>query len=321
MRAKMSSNSNKRNLVGLAVLLWLLSACAAENRTLGTPSTDGDDDELDGGSSADLDTDADTDTDTDGLGESIEVVITADNAYGFGYGSETEMLSYYGGIVNSTAGEIFNCVAGPETYDIDPSEAASAEYLYIVAWADTGVTQGVIGQFRRVGGVGGFGELVYTGDEGFEVCATGQNFIPGDGSPSGTLINEKIALCNEGGTMDPETTSMGWVGVQGTEYGALAVGEDNTTAYSGTAPSVGNEFGVVCQEVMDEEARWMWFNWDPANLVAPDASPFMWPDVETDVEPGDEILPDGGLNPDLIPNPDHEFLIFRLAAEALPPIE
>jgi hypothetical protein len=49
---------------------------------------------------------------------------------------------------------------------------------------------------------------------------------------------------------------------------------------------------------MPAEARWMWFNWDPANIVWPQQSPFLWP---------------GGGG-----NPDHQFLIFRLAADLLP---
>jgi hypothetical protein len=157
----------------------------------------------------------------------------------------------------------------------------------------------VLGQFRRSSGMGDFGPLVYTGDEDFEVCATGQNFNPPSGGPDLELINEMILLCNNGDAMDPDDTSMGWVDSAGTEYGALAVGEDNTTPYDSYAQP-GNEFPLVCQEVMDEDATWMWFNWDPANIVWPDQSPFMWP---------------GGTNP------DHQFLIFRLAADSLPPIE
>ncbi len=48
---------------------------------------------------------------------------------------------------------------------------------------------------------------------------------------------------------------------------------------------------------MPPETHWMWFNWDPPNIKPP-KSPFLWP---------------GGGG-----NPDHQFLIFRLAAELLP---
>ena len=60
----------------------------------------------------------------------------------------------------------------------------------------------------------------------------------------------------------------------------------------------GNEFPLVCQDVVDAEARWMWFNWDPAGIVWPVQSPFIYP---------------GGAG-----NPMHDFMIFRLAADVLP---
>ena len=51
----------------------------------------------------------------------------------------------------------------------------------------------------------------------------------------------------------------------------------------------------MCQNVMPAEAHWMWFDWDPS---MPNKTPFMWP---------------GGGG-----NPDHQFLIFRFAAELVP---
>ncbi|MCA9716629.1 MAG: hypothetical protein KC468_18300, partial [Myxococcales bacterium] len=242
--------------------------------------------------------DGDGDGDGDGDADSdIEVVITSDNAYGFGYGSETELNNYYGGIENTTAGQIFNCADGPELYTIDASEAENATYLYIITWADSAVTQGVLAQFYKNGGGGNFGDVVHTGDDGWQVCATGQNYSPGSGGPSLDVIDQAISDCTAG-VLPPATTSVGWVDELGTEYGALAVGEDNSTPYDG-GPKIGNEFPLVCQNVMDVEARWMWFNWDPANIMYPNQSPFMWP---------------GGGG-----NPDHQFLIFRLAASVIPP--
>jgi len=252
----------------------------------------------DGSAIEDASSDADGDADGDA---SIEVVITADNAYGFGYGTDNGLANYFGGMEAITAGEIFNCGEGPETYDIPPSAAAGATYLYIVAYADHSVTQGVIGQFRRVGGgVANFGDLITTGDENWEVCAVGVDYDPGSGGPDRETIDAAIVQCNDGSSMDPMTTSMGWVDSVGTTYGALVIGEDNSTPYNNDMPENGNEFRVVCTDELDRQARWMWFNWDPQNIVWPDQSPFMWP---------------GGTNP------DHEFLIFRLAAAVIPPIE
>jgi hypothetical protein len=226
----------------------------------------------------------------------IDVVLTADNAYAFGYGTEDEMLNYFGGVAAVTAGEIFNCGVGPELYTVPARDVA--EYLYIVSYADQSTTQGVIGQFRRVSDQpdGTPGEVLHTGDEGWEVCATGVDYNTGDPTPPLDVVNEQIVACNEG-TGDPASTSGGWVDAVGTALGALAVGETNETPYAG-GPIAGNEFPLVCQEVVDAEARWMWFNWDPAGIVWPAQSPFIYP---------------GGAG-----NPMHDFMIFRLAADSLP---
>lgn len=225
----------------------------------------------------------------------IEVVITADNAYAFAYGTDDSISKYYGGVEAVTAGQIFNCGEGPETYVIPYAETIGTTQLYIIAWADSAVTQGVLARFRRKGGGGGFGEDVFTGTKGWQVCATGFDYQPGNGGPPLAQINDFIGKCNEG-KLDPNTTSVGWVDDIGTQYGAVAFGEDNTTPYEG-GPKAGNEFPLVCQAVMPNEAHWMWFNWDPPNIKPP-KSPFLWP---------------GGGG-----NPDHQFLIFRLAAELLP---
>ena len=226
----------------------------------------------------------------------IGVVITADNAYAFGYGTEDEMSNYFGGVAAVLASEIFSCGSGPEEYLV-PAED-TAQYLYIVSYADNATTQGVIGQFRRLSKMpdGTKGDVVYTGDEGWEVCATGHEYISPNPTPPREVVNEQIALCNMANT-DPATTSQGWVDEVGTSLGALAVGETNETPYAG-GPQVGNEFPLVCQTLIDEQARWMWFNWDPDNIVWPAQSPFIYP---------------GGAG-----NPMHDFMIFRLAADAVP---
>ncbi len=228
----------------------------------------------------------------------IEVVITADNAYAFGYGTQGEMSNYFGGVTATLASQIFGCATGPEQYVV-PAADATAEYLYIVSYADNATTQGVIGQFRRVSDNpdGTPGQVVYTGDMDWEVCATGVDYGSGDPTPPLQVVNEQIALCNAG-TTDPNTTSQGWVDEVGTALGALAVGETNETPYMGGAQP-GNEFPLVCQSLVDPEARWMWFNWDPSNIVWPAQTPFIYP---------------GGAG-----NPMHDFMIFRLAAAAVPP--
>jgi hypothetical protein len=54
----------------------------------------------------------------------IDVVITADNAYAFGYGTENEMSNYFGGVMALLAGEIFNCNGGPEQYLVPAEDVA-----------------------------------------------------------------------------------------------------------------------------------------------------------------------------------------------------
>ncbi len=98
----------------------------------------------------------------------VDVVITADNAYSFGYGDASGISHYTQGQRAQSAGQIFNCGEGPESYVVPAADAPPSAYLYIVTWDDLSVTQGVLGQFKRVGGA-----PLYTGDPKFEVCATG----------------------------------------------------------------------------------------------------------------------------------------------------
>ncbi len=224
----------------------------------------------------------------------IEVVITADNAYGFAYGTDQSISKFFGGIENTTAGQIFNCGEGPELYTVPAADAQAASYLYIIAWDDSAVTNGVLARFRRTDGGGGFGEDVFTGTKGWQACATGLKYEIGSGGPDLATINTYITKCSAG-TLDPNTTSGGWVDEVGTAIGAVAFGEDNTTPYDG-GPKAGNEFPLVCPVDMPAEARWMWFNWDPAKVVPPQSA-FLFP---------------GGANP------YHQFLLFRFAAELVP---
>ncbi len=216
----------------------------------------------------------------DGVFAAVEVVITADNAYGFGYGDGSSMFNYFGGVEAMTAGQIFNCNGGPENYVVPAADAAAGNYLYVVAYADKSTSQGVLGQFRREGG----GDTVYTGTVDWEVCASGQDYVPGSGGPTLGTINTVIPSCT-------------WYDSVGDANGKMQIGEDNTTPRQ--QPVIGNEFPITCG--IDDNARWMWFNWDPVNIDWPNtASPFLWP---------------GGQG-----NPDGQFLIFRLGAEVVPPI-
>lgn len=224
----------------------------------------------------------------------IEVIITADNAYSFAYGTLTNIGKFFGGVEAVTAGQIFNCGEGPEKYIVPGADAQNATHLYIVAWDDSAVSNGVLARFHRTDGGQGFGDDVFTGYHGWQACATGLKYEVGSKGPPLDVINQYINKCNNG-DLDPNNSSGGWVDEVGTALGAVAFGEDNTTPYDG-GPKAGNEFPLVCPMDMPADARWMWF--DPAPMNP--ASPFLYP---------------GGGNG---PNAYHQFLLFRLAAELIP---
>lgn len=223
----------------------------------------------------------------------VHVVLTADNAYAFGWGDATQVASLKGRPPTATAGDIFNCPigTGPEVYDVPGAEAPPDAYLYVVTWDDNSVTEGVIGQFERGG------QPIYTGDAAWEACATGLPYNPSTGSstangPTQQVINEQIAKCNAG-TISTTTGSGGWVSASGAvtanAVGKLAVGEDNSDQ-SGTFP-------IVCQKDannvggVDAAAHWMWY-------LAPGQT--------------DAFHSSGGTNP------TRAFLLFRLKSESVP---
>ena len=178
----------------------------------------------------------------------VTAVITADNAYGFGYGTSTAIPAgqYYGGIENLSSADIFSSATGAEKYTVNP---AITDYLYIVAWSDDAVKQGVIGQFQN-----GTLAKLYTGNSNWQVFATGIDFdsnalnvVKG---PSLAVINDQIAIANAG--TGGSESSGGWVGVTMSGQ-TLVIGQTN----DGT--------GTVFPQVagIDSVARWMWFNVDP----------------------------------------------------------
>jgi hypothetical protein len=109
----------------------------------------------------------------------VDVVISADNAYAFGWGNASGLSRLTGRPVTALAGDIFSCPInrtgsgaagfGPEAYRVPAESAPTDGYLYIVTWDDQAVTQGVLGQFKRVGG-----STLYSGDAGWEVCEAGK---------------------------------------------------------------------------------------------------------------------------------------------------
>jgi hypothetical protein len=198
----------------------------------------------------------------------VTVVITADNAYSFGYGDAASITNFTQGTRALSAGQIFNCGEGPETYVIPEADAPPTAYLYMVTWDDLSVTQGVLAQFTREA------SQLLTGDAGFEVCATGIDFSSGPNALTGpdlTMINTEIATCNAG-TGNPTTTSRGWVTTAGpidstpSAVGLLAVGQANDgvgSTFPSTCPAPANPMGIA------SAAKWMWY--DPVDGQGGDA--------------------------------------------------
>lgn len=220
----------------------------------------------------------------------VNVVITADNAYSFGYGDANGITHFTQGSRAQTAGQIFNCGEGPEAYTVPAADAPPTAYLYVITWDDLAVTQGVLGQFRR-----GAGAPLYTGDPLFEVCATGVDMQASQTGPTQAEANAQITLCNEG-KGDPATTSAGWVNLAGavtpSAIGMLAVGEANDTQPGGsfppTCPTGAAPPGVAS---IDPESHWMWYQ--PGGV----ANPFQSTGSNT----------------------FRAYLIFRVAADDIPP--
>ena len=242
-------------------------------------------------------------------GQSVKVVMTADNAYGFGWGSNSSVDSYFGRPeVVGSAEDIFSCPIGngPEAYEIPADQARSDQFVYIVAWNDRNTTQGVLGQFYRQGNT-----PLYTGNAAWEVCATGMEYDvtkPAEArGPELEAINREVAKCNAG-SGDRAQSSAGWVSrtnaITANALGRLEVGEDNSTEYTGGVPQDGNEFPVACQmdsngnQGIDAAAKWMWYR-APGDT----GNPFRWSASQSNAHPGG--------------NYTRQFLIFRLPVEEI----
>jgi hypothetical protein len=217
----------------------------------------------------------------------VDVVITADNAYSFGYGSVGAIDTFIQGTRGAGAVDIFSCGTGPDRYTVPAAAAPSTAYLYIATWDDLDNTHGVLGQFKRTGAT------LYTGDVAFEVCATGIDFKDSTVGPNQAQINEQITICNAGNG-DRALTSAGWVSLQGAitanAVGTLAVGEandDNAGVFPLTCPT---GTGAATDAEIDMASRWMWYQ--PGGI----ANPFKSTGVNT----------------------FRAYLIFRLAAKDIP---
>ncbi|MCC6126357.1 MAG: PEP-CTERM sorting domain-containing protein [Pirellulales bacterium] len=206
----------------------------------------------------------------------LSVTITVDNAYGFGFGPTAGMTTYYGGMRNLAAGDIY--VNPPGAGVLNPSppytvlgvgaeqyvvpSPAPTDYVYIVAWSDDAVYQGALAGFQLQGGP-------LLSGTGWRVFATGIDRDSGIESDTLTvadlgLINSQIALANAnaGGA----GSSVGWVDQSGMlpnaapGVGALAIGPQNVN---------GAFHGYNAIQGISNQSQWMWYNKDPGFFSDP----------------------------------------------------
>lgn len=110
---------------------------------------------------------------------------TADNHYG--------LYAEYGGLISFVGANEAGGGGAPGAYNWSQAETfnfATPDTVYIAAWSDDRVAQGLIGQFDFDG------REVLTGDEGWEVFATGIDLDSGASAPDAALIATQVALAD-----------------------------------------------------------------------------------------------------------------------------
>lgn len=145
---------------------------------------------------------------------------TADNHYG--------LYADYGGMIDFIGANETGAAGAPGAYNWSQAETfnfTTPDTVYIAAWSDDRVAQGLIGQINFDG------REVLTGDEGWEVYATGISLNDGAPVPDASLIGAQIALADLNDAWE-----------------LPYVGFDNT---SGT-PNWGQIAGI------SDAARWVW---------------------------------------------------------------
>lgn len=153
--------------------------------------------------------------------EVLHITITADNHYAL-YTSTGAMFSYHGGNETGYSGDPgeYNWSL-PESYTIQ-----SGDRLFIAAWSDDSVAQGVLAQI--------FGQderTLHSGNPAWEVYHTGLNRGDGDAHPS----IEEIA----GHVLTADTMNL---------WEVPYVGEEHGVGPWGSVPDIA------------AAARWMWWN-------------------------------------------------------------
>lgn len=217
--------------------------------------------------------DAGTDAFTFDAGPMIEVpellvLVTADNSYRFGFGDARALRSTFGAAEAVTACEIFCCSAtcrsdadcagarcgpmgscedglGAEIYRVPEGAVTGSDSLYVLAWSDDSVTQGLMVEVRDSTGA----TRALSGDPGWSVCPTDRDFDTGSGGPDDALVASWLERCDRESRWVRADAPAGRPG--------LAVGEANDDE-DGFFPLVCGAPGF--SDSPSPRARWMWFD-------------------------------------------------------------
>jgi len=159
--------------------------------------------------------------------QTFNVTMTADNVYAIYLGDSVSATSLLGNATNLTAGDIWV----PETYSLT---APNLSYIYITAWSDDIIKQGLLADFNNIT----LGGSVLSGDPQWQVTATGLNRGNVDPPPSLGDLTTQILLANAG-----TNPSAGWT----------------TPAVSSLTNGAGGIHGVTIAGI-SSNARWMWYD-------------------------------------------------------------
>jgi hypothetical protein len=174
--------------------------------------------------------------------QTFNVTMTADNAYAIYLGDSVSATSLVGNATNLTAGDIWI----PESYTLT---APNLSYIYIAAWSDDAVIQGLLADFNNIT----LGASVLSGSSPWEVTATGINL--GSASPPPSLAALTTEILNANAATNP---SLGWV----------------IPTASPLTNGAGGIHGVTIAGV-DSAARWMWYDNGLDTSVGTPPPPFL----------------------------------------------
>ena len=182
-------------------------------------------------------------------GDIITGTITADNHYAL-YSSAGNVFSYHGGNELGPEGS-----TGGSNWSVAESyQFTAGDYMYIAAWSDDSVAQGVLGEFNSPA----IGTLV-SGDIRWQVTTTGVHRGDGDSHPGAQEIADDVAFANSNSTW--ETPFVGgnngmqpWGTIDGISDSAQWMWRNNPSSQNALIGSNGAENMMIFRAAVPEPA-------------------------------------------------------------------